>query len=63
MVTPIVSSKYWHLLQFCYVKVFSTNQMKIYCYWTTRLVVLEVRHRVLFVRYSGLILTAIWYIA
>ena len=26
MVTPIVSSKYWHLYQFCYVKVFSTNQ-------------------------------------
>ena len=26
MVTPIVSSKYRHLYQFCYVKVFSTNQ-------------------------------------
>jgi hypothetical protein len=25
MVTPIVSSKYRHLYQFCYVKVFSTN--------------------------------------
>ena len=28
MVTPIVSSKYWHLSQFCYVKIFSTNQNK-----------------------------------
>ena len=26
MVTPIVSSKYWKLSQFCYVKIFSTNQ-------------------------------------
>jgi hypothetical protein len=26
MVTPIVSSKYRHLYQFCYVKLFSTNQ-------------------------------------
>jgi hypothetical protein len=26
MVTPIVSSKYRCLYQFCYVKVFSTNQ-------------------------------------
>ena len=26
MVTPIVSSKYRHLYQFCYVKIFSTNQ-------------------------------------
>ena len=25
MVTPIVSSKYRHLYQFCYVKIFSTN--------------------------------------
>ena len=25
MVTPIVSNKYRHLYQFCYVKVFSTN--------------------------------------
>jgi hypothetical protein len=25
MVTPIVSSKYPHLYQFCYVKVFHTN--------------------------------------
>ena len=25
MVTPIVSSKYRHLFQFCYVKVLSTN--------------------------------------
>jgi hypothetical protein len=45
MVTPIpiVSSKYRHLYQFCYVKVFSTNQNKSYYYWTT-LVVLEVRY-------------------
>ena len=28
MVTPIVSSKYRHLYQFCYVKQFSTNQYK-----------------------------------
>jgi hypothetical protein len=28
MVTPIVSSKYRHLYQFCSVKVFSTNQDK-----------------------------------
>jgi hypothetical protein len=28
MVSPIVSSKYRHLYQFCYVKVFSTNQNK-----------------------------------
>ena len=26
MVNPIVSSKYRHLYQFCYVKIFSTNQ-------------------------------------
>ena len=26
MVAPIVSSKYRHLSQFCYVKIFSTNQ-------------------------------------
>jgi hypothetical protein len=26
MMTPIVSSKYRHLYQFCYVKLFSTNQ-------------------------------------
>ena len=26
MVTPIVSSKYRHLYQFCYVKLFSTKQ-------------------------------------
>ena len=26
MVTPIVSSKYRHLYQFCYVKVYSTNR-------------------------------------
>jgi hypothetical protein len=26
MVTPIVSSKYWHLYQLWYVKVFSINQ-------------------------------------
>jgi hypothetical protein len=26
MMTPIVSSKYWHLYQFSYVKIFSTNQ-------------------------------------
>ena len=26
MVAPIVSSKYRHLYQFCYVKIFSTNQ-------------------------------------
>jgi hypothetical protein len=26
MVTPIVRSKYRHLYQLCYVKVFSTNQ-------------------------------------
>ena len=26
MVTPIVSSRYRHLYQFCYVKIFSTNQ-------------------------------------
>jgi hypothetical protein len=25
MVTPIVSSKYRHLYQFCYVKIFSTD--------------------------------------
>ena len=25
MVTPIVSNKYRHLYQFCYVKVYSTN--------------------------------------
>jgi hypothetical protein len=28
MVTPIVRNKYRHLYQFCYVKVFSTNQNK-----------------------------------
>jgi hypothetical protein len=28
MVTPIVSNKYRHLYQFCYVKVYSTNQNK-----------------------------------
>jgi hypothetical protein len=28
MVTPIVSRKYRHLYEFCYVKVFSTNQNK-----------------------------------
>ena len=28
MVTPIVSSKYRYLYQFCYVKVFSTNRNK-----------------------------------
>jgi hypothetical protein len=28
MVTPIVSSKYQRLYQFCYVKLFSTNQYK-----------------------------------
>ena len=33
--------------------------MEIYYYWTT-LVALEVRQQVLYVRYSGLILTAIW---
>ena len=26
MVAPIVSSNYRHLYQFCYVKIFSTNQ-------------------------------------
>ena len=26
MVTPIVSSKYRHLYQFCYVKIFGINQ-------------------------------------
>ena len=28
MVTPIVSSKYRHLYQFCYVKIFSINYNK-----------------------------------
>ena len=28
MMTPIVSSKFRHLFQFCYVKIFSTNQNK-----------------------------------
>jgi hypothetical protein len=28
MVTPIVISKYRHLYQFCYVKIFSNNQDK-----------------------------------
>ena len=28
MVTPIVSSKYWHFYQFCYVKIFSTKNYK-----------------------------------
>jgi hypothetical protein len=27
MVAPIVSSKYRHLSQFCYVKIFGTNQV------------------------------------
>ena len=26
MMTPIVSIKYRHLYQFCYIKIFSTNQ-------------------------------------
>jgi hypothetical protein len=28
MVTPIVSSKYRHLYQFCYVKIFSTDYIR-----------------------------------
>jgi hypothetical protein len=28
MMTPLVISKYRHLYQFCYVKIFSTNQNK-----------------------------------
>jgi hypothetical protein len=28
IVTPIVRSKYRHLYQFCYVKIFSTNQFE-----------------------------------
>jgi hypothetical protein len=42
MVTPIVSSKYRHLYQFCYVKYLVLIRIKTYYYWTT-LVVLEVR--------------------
>ena len=39
MVTPIVSSKYPHLYQFCYIKVFSTNH-------NTNLVLLDYPGRV-----------------